>query len=146
MAVLLLSIIFLLSYSDRHFENTFHKVKLPMLCFPSKLIIIVLCKAWMRICFFPWQSVFLSSSLFYKCSFFSQVETKTHIVIKSEYTCDSYSCLNLISNKAKCTLVILFFSAFSFDVSIARQVGILTFLLKTFTIMLIVGRLVSCSW
>lgn len=51
MAVLLLSITIALSYLDRHFENTFHKVKLPI-CFPSKLIISVLCKAQVRIYFF----------------------------------------------------------------------------------------------
>lgn len=40
-----------LNCSEQHFENTFHKVKL-MFSFPSKLIIYVVNKAWMGICFF----------------------------------------------------------------------------------------------
>lgn len=56
-------------FRKKHFENTFHKVKL-MLSFPSKLITFVLYKAWMGYTFSSWQPVFLSSDLFYKCSFF----------------------------------------------------------------------------
>lgn len=47
MAVLLLLIICLLSYSDRHFANTLHAVEWPIcnvFFFPSKLIIFVSCQ------------------------------------------------------------------------------------------------------
>lgn len=74
---------------------------------------------------------------------FSHVETKNHRVIKSEFTCDSYLCLNLISNKAVYTCN-LFFTAISFDFQFYAPGGDL-FHLKLFPIMLSVGSLVSCS-
>lgn len=71
MAVLLLLIISLLSYSDRHFASTFHPVELPtcnVFFFPSELIIFALSVNG-EVLSSLGSLYFLSSGLFYKYLF-----------------------------------------------------------------------------
>lgn len=80
MAVLLLLIISLLSYSDRHFASTFHPVELPTcnVFFLSQRANYLCIKCEWGSAFLPWQSVFFVIRFVLQVFVFSQVETKKH--------------------------------------------------------------------
>lgn len=143
MAVLLLLISSLLSYPDRHFASMLHTVELPIcnrFFFPTKLIFFALCQVRMGKRFSPLAVCIFVIRFVLQVFVFSQVETKKRKWIQIWLLYDSYLCLNLISNKTKCLLVIPL-TAIPFDFQLNSPGGDLL----PFLILLFAGRLVNCS-